>query len=287
MARAAAKGRQRSKPAPRDAPKRTGRRQLSTAEQNLFFSRIRRQAKWAFAFLAVIFAVTFAFLGVGSGTSGLQDLFNGINPFGGGSSTISISDAQKEVAEHPNSAKAYRDLATAFEQKSQNDEAITALEQYTTMRPKNASALAELAALQLSHASTLRDQYASIAAEQQAASPQFGPTQGSKLAQGVGQDAIQGAISSEIDQRASAAYTNLSTAYNSALATYQKLAKVRSKDPSTQLELAQAAESAGQTAIAIKAYQRFLVLAPDDTNAAAVRDRLKQLQPAPQKKSSG
>jgi Flp pilus assembly protein TadD len=287
MARAAAKGRQRSKPTPRDAPKRKGRRQLSTAEQNLFFSRIRRQAKWAFAFLAVIFAVTFAFLGVGSGTSGLQDLFNGINPFGGGSSSVSISDAQKEVAKNPSSAKAYRDLATAFEQKSQNDEAVTALEQYTTMRPKDSSALAELASLQLAHASTLQDQYASVASEQQAATPQFGPTQGSKLARGVGQDPIQGAISSEVGARANAAYTQLAVAYNAAVTTYQKLAKVRSKDPSVQLELGQAAQTAGQTAIAIKAYKRFLTLSPEDPNAQTVRDRIKQLQPPPQKKSSG
>jgi tetratricopeptide (TPR) repeat protein len=287
MARAAAKGGQRSKPAPRDPGKRTGRRQLSAAEQNLFFSRIRTQAKWVFAFLAVVFAATFAFLGVGSGSSGLQDLFNGINPFSSGSSGPSISSAQKEVAKHPNSAKAYRQLATAFEQKSQNDEAVTALEQYTTMRPKDAAALAELASLQLAQASTLRDQYANVAAEQQAASPPFGAAQGSKLAQGIGQDPIQGAVASEVSQRASAAYTELASSYNAALSTYQKLAKIRSKDPSTQLELAQAAESAGQTAVAIKAYKKFLALAPDDTNAPAVRARLKQLQPAPSKKSSG
>ena len=37
----------------------SSRRQLSKAEQGLFFTRIRRQAKWAYVVLAVLFFFVF------------------------------------------------------------------------------------------------------------------------------------------------------------------------------------------------------------------------------------
>ena len=64
----------------------------------------------------------------------------------------------------------------------------------------------------------------------------------------------------------------------SAVATYQKLAAATPRDPSVQLELADAATTAGDTATAIKAYKTFLRIAPDDPTAVEVRRILKQLQ---------
>ena len=76
--------------------------------QHLFFSRMRRRAKPAYLILAVLFAVTFAFLGVGSGAnSGLDQLFSGLNIFGRGGS--SVSKALKEVQKHPSDPKGFRD----------------------------------------------------------------------------------------------------------------------------------------------------------------------------------
>ena len=49
-------------------------------------------------------------------------------------------------------------------------------------------------------------------------------------------------------------------------------------DPSVQLELAQAAQSANDTATTIAAYEAFLKLAPDDPTAPEVRRILKQLR---------
>src|SRR5882672_5757121 len=64
--------------------------------QQLFFSRMRRRAKPMYLILAILFAVTFAFLGVGSGANGgLDQLFSGLNIFGHGGS--SVSKALKEV----------------------------------------------------------------------------------------------------------------------------------------------------------------------------------------------
>ena len=103
--------------------------------QQLFFSRMRRRAKPIYFILAVLFALTFAFLGVGSGgNSGLDQLFNGLNIFGGGGT--SVSKAQKEVQKHPTDPKGFRDLATAYEAKGDTASAISALQQYMTPRSR-------------------------------------------------------------------------------------------------------------------------------------------------------
>src|SRR5579864_1944787 len=134
MARAAVKAKQQAKqkvvqPAPRRAGKR-GHAAGGNPNQGLFFIRLRRKAKFVYVLLAVLFAITFAFLGVGSGNNGgLDQLFSGLNIFS--SSGSSVSKAQKEVKDHPNEAKGYRDLATAYEAKNDNANAISALQQYT------------------------------------------------------------------------------------------------------------------------------------------------------------
>ena len=56
----------------------------------MFFPRLRRQAKWVFVFLALVFAVGFVAFGVGSGSSGISDLLRGNFFGGGGTSTSSL-----------------------------------------------------------------------------------------------------------------------------------------------------------------------------------------------------
>ena len=43
--------------------------------------KLRKRAKFVYVILAVLFAITFAFLGVGSGSGGLDQLFQGLNIF--------------------------------------------------------------------------------------------------------------------------------------------------------------------------------------------------------------
>jgi hypothetical protein len=148
MARGAVKAKQAQKrgaqPA-KAAPRRAARGRKRHAgggnpNQQLFFMRLRRQAKPMYVILAVLFALTFAFLGVGSGSGGgLDQLFQGLNPFSGGGT--SVSKAQKEVKAHPSNPKGFRDLATAYEAKNDRAGAISALQSYTTLKPKDVSAL--------------------------------------------------------------------------------------------------------------------------------------------------
>ena len=68
------------------------------------------------------------------------------------------------------------------------------------------------------------------------------------------------------------------TATVEAVDSYKKIAKLQPNDPNLQLELAQAAQQAGDTATAIAAYTKFLKLAPDDPSASIVKAQLKQLK---------
>ena len=87
-------------------------------EQDLFFGRMRRKTKWVFAFLAVVFALSFVFLGVGSGGSALTDILNGnIHLFGSGGGP-SIQSLEKNVAKNPTDPKARLKLANALKTKS-------------------------------------------------------------------------------------------------------------------------------------------------------------------------
>ncbi len=126
-----------------------------------------------FVALAVVFSISFVAFGVGSGSTGISDIFNnGLSLFGSGSGGgSSISKLQKAVAKHPKQAQNFKDLATALETKNRNDEAIAALEAYTKLRPKDTAALSELAGLYLKQADTAR---AVAQAAQDAATPVTG-----------------------------------------------------------------------------------------------------------------
>jgi tetratricopeptide (TPR) repeat protein len=277
MARAAAKGRKRPQPnAQRPAAKHGRRRNLSTAEEALFFSRIRTHAKWAFVVLALVFAGGFVFFGVGTGNSGLGDVFN--NLFKGGSSGPSISDAQKRVDKNPQDAKAWKDLATASQDKGRTEDAINAWNTYVSLKPKDTAGLAALAALQRGKAENLQQEaaLAQYAQQQAFVGTAFAPPSTTPLGKALGQNPILQAVQSQVSTGASEASTEAAGAFQQAVGTYRQLAALRPKDAGVQLDLAQAAESAADTKTAIAAYERAAQLLPDQ--AAQIRQRIKQLR---------
>jgi hypothetical protein len=251
---------------------------------------MRRKAKFVYFLLAILFALTFAFLGVGSGSnSGLSDLFRNINIFGSGGGT-SVSSAQKEIQKHPNSPKGYRDLATAYEAKNDTAAAITALQQYVALKKKDGKALSELAGLQLTQAADYQNQYGNAYQIQRQASPSasFLPT--GKLGTALGTNPIEQAQSSLAGQTASDLYQRMSLSYANAVATYQQLAKLQPNNPDAQFQLGNTAQTAAQITgsptfnlTAVTAYKAYVKLNPDAATAAQVRQLIKQLQPAPAK----
>jgi tetratricopeptide (TPR) repeat protein len=286
MARAAVKAKQQAQKqnkAAQPAPRRTGRRGHASGgnpNQQLFFIRLRRQAKPAYLILAVLFGVTFAFLGVGSGANGgLDQLFSGLNIFSSGGT--SISKAQKEIQKHPNDAKGYRDLATAYEGKNDTANAISALQQYTIQKPKDVSAWNELGGLQLTQAQDYLNQYqaASQAAQLAAPSSSFLPT--GKLGQAIGTNQIEQSAASNANSAVQDLQSRTQLAYTNAVGSYQKVTKLQPGNADGWFQLAQIAQQSGDVKTAVAGYKRYLKLNPNSTNATQIRALLKQLSPKP------
>ena len=246
--------------------------------------RLRRQAKFAYVILAVLFAATFAFLGVGSGSSGLDQLFNGLNFFHHGGP--SVSKAQQEARKHPNDPKGFRDLATAYEAKGDTADAISALQQYTTLRPKDAKVWNELAGLQLSEASNFVQQYqaASQASSDAAPSKALLPTTG-KFASAFATNPFEEAASSQASSNVSDLSQKAQLGFNNALSSYKRVTSLQPRNAAAWFTLAQAAQSTNNASTAVDAYKHYLKLSPDASTAPQIRQLIKQLSPRPAAKA--
>jgi tetratricopeptide (TPR) repeat protein len=253
-------------------------------QEELFFSRIRVHAKWAFVFLALVFALSFVFFGVGSGSTGISDALQNAFHFGGGGT--SVSKLQSKADKHPTDAQAWRDLATALEQKHRTQEAVNALERYTALKPKDQGALAELASQYGTLATNYSNDYSNAQNEALAASTPgtaFAPASTTALGKAFAdpnalKDPISAAVESLVSTKQSTAYSGYQTAQQNAEKTYKKLAALNPNDATTQIQLGQAAQSAQDTATAIAAYEKFLKLAPTDPTAPQVKAALKSLK---------
>ncbi len=242
----------------------------------MFFPRLRRHAKWMFLFLAVAFGLGFVGFGVGAGGVGFGDILRG---YGGGSGVPSISGAEKRVLENPNDAQAFRDLATAHQAAGNTDDAIEALESFVALRPRNTDVLRELAGLYLTKA-TNAQQRGQIS-DYRAAYLAPGATVAGAIQLGgrpLDPDPISSAVNGQVSGDSALAYADAQEAARKAVDTYRRITVALPKDPSVQLELAQAAQGAGDVVTAITAYEAFLKLAPDDPTAVEVRRLLKQLR---------
>jgi tetratricopeptide (TPR) repeat protein len=254
----------------------------------MFFTRLRRHAKWMFVFLALVFGLGFVIFGIGSDQgTGIGDILR--NGGGATANGLSVSDARKQLAKSPKSADALRDLATALQQDGKSQEAITYLTRYVDQRPKDQDALRELAGLHLSRA--LAKSQEAQEAQARATYVTFGSTFGSSLELGNGQtlgpDPIDEAMTTRATQAVNEAYGAAQASFRQAEETYDKLVLAAPNDPNVQLELAQAAQQSGNYPKAISAYQQFLKLAPDDPSASIVKQQIAQLKQAQAATASG
>jgi hypothetical protein len=278
MARAAVKAKQQAKAKahPSKAARKRGRRGHSgggSANQDLFFVRLRRRQKWIYAFLAVIFALTFAGVGVGSGNGGgLDQLYSGL--FGGGGS--SVSKAQDEIKKHP--AKGYRDLATAYETKGDNAGAVTALQSYLALKKKDADVWAELGSLELTQAQTAGTQYQAAQQASQLADPSAAFLPGGTLAQAVGTNAAYQNAAQQASAQTSALYTQFTTSLSGAVKDYQQVTKIRPHSSTAFEELATVATNAGSAQVALDAWKQVLKLDPHTAQRKQIEQQIKQLE---------
>jgi regulator of sirC expression with transglutaminase-like and TPR domain len=253
----------------------------------MFFTKLRRHAKWMFVFLALVFGLGFVIFGIGSDQgTGVGDLFR---DGGSGDGSISISDARERVQANPRDAEAKRELATALQTDGQTNEAIVVLGDYVTLKPKDEDALRELASLYLTKG-TARQREAQEA-QYRASFVTGDPAFSSPLQVGEGEpltrDPIIEAVTTETSQLVNEAYGEAQEAFSNATQTYERIVALAPRDPNVQLELAQTAQQAGDFPKAIAAYERFLELAPDDPTAPLVKQQIQQLQGTQEQTETG
>jgi cytochrome c-type biogenesis protein CcmH/NrfG len=261
------------------------RRARKLEEEGMFFPKLRSHAKWVFVLLALVFAGGFVLFGVGSGSNGIGNVLQDWLHIGQASAGPSISKLERQTAKEPGNAKAWRDLATAYETSQRTDDAVRALERLTALQPKDSNALQELAGQyqrQLQNLST--EAQAVQAAAPVADTSSFQPPATSPFGKafadpGALQDPLSNALTSEVTSRMSGLRQRASTIQQNLLATDRKVVALDPNNPTTQFQLAQVADGTGDTKTAISSYKRFLVLSPDDPLAAQVKARLKQLSP--------
>jgi tetratricopeptide (TPR) repeat protein len=276
MARGAAQAQRKRRPP--EEPKRK-KKAAPTWEEQLFFSRLRRHAKVMYVLLAVVFAAGFVVLGVGSGSTGIGDILQGKLFGGGGSSTSSqIDSKQKAIARSPNDVSLYLDLAGLYQADQKESQALTTLKKAEKVAPRNIDILNRIALIYSSRAGRARSvaEDAQILYLSNTTAPP-GLDTNSPLGQALASDPYSNALRS----KASEAYSKMVTAYSAAEKAYRRVVtttKGTSEEAGAQLQLASAAQTAGDIPTAVTAYERFLKIAPNDPNAAAVRQTLTQLK---------
>ncbi|MFL5930068.1 MAG: tetratricopeptide repeat protein [Gaiellaceae bacterium] len=286
MARSAQRrNRQQRRPTPRAAAP-PARRPQPSYEDTMFFPRLRRQTKWMFVFLAIIFGLGYVIFNVGGSIpgTGLGDVLQGI---GQSTSGPTEGDARNKIEDHPNDPAGYLELATALQRNGKTDEAIQPLTQYLAFRPKDRAALSQLAGLYLTKGRDAQNEAAQAQNQltEVTGGGVFSPDTSSPFGQQFGDGAITKIESTDLNQRLSAAYLAYQDAYRNATRVYKNLIaaiprREQAEQPSVFLQLAFAAQSANELNEAIKAYKRFLLVAPDSPNAAGVREQIKQLEAA-------
>ena len=250
----------------------------------MFFPRLRRQAKWMFVFLAIVFGLGYVIFNVGGSIpgTGLGDVLQGLSQQG--NTGPSVSESEDKIKDEPNNPQGYRDLATALQRDQRGAEAIQPLERYVQMRPRDRDALRELGALHMAQARNYEEQ-AAIARAQLTEITGGDVLQPGSQSQCFGNPQITSIESQRWNQQLNNAFLGAQQQYKDSVRVFQKLVAVtpdelEADEPLIFLQLGQAAQSAGDLKAAVGAYERYLEVAPDSASAPAVKAQLPALKKA-------
>jgi tetratricopeptide (TPR) repeat protein len=245
----------------------------------MFFPKLIRSAKWMFVFLALVFGVGFVVFGVGSGQgTGLGDILGGNQS--SSSAGVDVDKAQDKVNENPNDPIALRDLGNALVNNGRSNEAIPVFQRYLRMRPKDLETKRTLAVLYLTQANDARTQYdeARIEALSRGGGGLFGPPQDTEFGRALG-GRIDQEFEAQINQRLTNAATKMQAGYSQAATLYAQIAATHPEDEAQiQLQLGDAAYQSRRIPLALRAYQRFLRLAPDSAEAGYAKQQIATLK---------
>jgi tetratricopeptide (TPR) repeat protein len=257
---------------------------------------IRERKGWVgvvFCVMIGIFAASFVIGGVGSGNNAsLSDIFGNS---GGGSATTtptasSVGSLEKKVKAQPRNVKAWTDLANAYASASQPSDEARAWAKVNELAPDNMTTLQRLALAQAQVATNNSNQ----AQQLQQSGLSQAPGDDSTFAGGtlgtLSEDPVtQAQAAADSDQQSK--YLTQATTYSKkagtwwkrSTATYSKIVALptfakNDLAATIWLNYGSAAQSANDNKTAIKAYDAFLKLAPEDTNAPQVKSIVKQLK---------
>jgi tetratricopeptide (TPR) repeat protein len=258
---------------------------------------IRNRKGWiggVFFLLAGIFALSFVIGGVGTGNqASLSDIF-GKGSANGGSTTpgqpASISSLQKAVKAKPDNAQAWSNLADAYASATRPSDEASAWQHYVALKPGNLTALQRLALAEAQVATNFGNQAQSYQQAASASSPGNDSTFSGGTLGSLSQDPVSQAQAASQTEQQTAALIKASGFAKRAKNWWQKSADTYGKivvlpafkktdlAATVWLNYGSAAQSASDTKSAIKAYDSFLKIAPDDANAPQVKSILKQLK---------
>ncbi len=257
---------------------------------------IRNRKGWigvVFFVLAGIFMLSFVIGGVGSGNNAsLSDIFG--NSGGSNSSTTptasSVGSLEQKVKAKPKDAQAWQDLANAYASASQPSDEARAWAKVDALKPGNMTTLQRLALAQAQVATSNGSQAQQLQQSGLSQTPGNDSTFSGGTLGSLSQDPVsQAQAASETDQQTKALIKagvlakRANTWWKKSASTYGKIVVLpafakNDLAATVWLNYGSAAQSANDPKSAIKAYDAFLKLAPDDANAPQVRSIVKQLK---------
>jgi cytochrome c-type biogenesis protein CcmH/NrfG len=257
----------------------------------MMHERLRKSAKWVYLFLAIVFAVSFVVAGVGTGGPALSDLIqqnNGGDQQNSATTTPnSVKEAQQATKDRPQDPKAWLALADAQRSAGNTVEAAKAADTAVKLAPADASVnqtVAEIYAARAAEdqqkANVIFQRYQELSSASDI--PSY-VTPGSTNALDPFSKAAKNVSNAKLDvllKQAEPFQTAAAAAFKKSADALTVVTKANPEDAAAWFQLGGVASSAGDTALAIKAYDQFLKLAPGDPIADQVRTQLLQLDPS-------
>ncbi|MDX6519969.1 MAG: hypothetical protein QOJ31_1388 [Gaiellales bacterium] len=246
----------------------------------MLFEKIRRTQKPVFIFLGAVFALSFVFLGVGSGVGGISlgDLL-GTGTSGGGS----ISGLNDKVKKDPQNATAWLQLADAYQADQQTDPALGAYQQYLGLRPKDFTTITLAAGLYESRAQELATQanYWNTLSSQYQASNGLLSNSASKL-QSAFPSPVVTAVQQPLQQKASAYQQQAQGDITEAISLWKRAIAISPSDSSLDRALYRDALAIQDYKTAYDAVTAVLKLEPTAQDRAQLKTLQSQLKPLAQ-----
>jgi tetratricopeptide (TPR) repeat protein len=241
---------------------------------------MRRHMKWVFAFLAIVFAGSFVFLGVGSSGSALTDFLNGnIHLFGSGGGP-SEKSLEKKVAKDPTNAKLQLQLAQLFSKNNHYDHAIATYNTYLKLKPTDTTALNDLGNVYASKVQELQSAVQSPPTPPLAAINNVSPiststTLGTAISTLTPTEFSSTSLQAGETKQLQAI---LNATIQKHVNVYLDVAKLSPGDSSAFLAAPQAAVTDGNLNLAIVYYRQFLKKFPSDPLVPDIKKQIKSLQ---------